>query len=110
MFMSPSATGMLKKGSPVPNVPFSVRSIRKQEISFLLENGGEEKKTADSIPDTDVTLQEALARNSALELTIKKQQALIDELEQKNRKLSSALLDLSSTLDKCAAHCRSFQK
>ena len=71
---------------------------------------GRRKKTADSIPDTDVTLQEALARNSALELTIKKQQALIDELEQKNRKLSSAHLDLSSTLDKCAAHCRSFQK
>ena len=32
---------------------------------------GRRKKTTDSIPDTDVTLQEALARNSALELKIK---------------------------------------
>lgn len=71
---------------------------------------GRRKKPAASVPDTDATLQEALARSSALELTIKKQQVLIDELEQKNRQLSSALVDLSSTLEQCAARCRSFQK
>lgn len=71
---------------------------------------GRSKKVQAPVSDTDVALQEALARNSELELTVKKQKVLIDELERKNRKLSSALSDLSSTLDKCTALCRSFQE
>ncbi|MGN0277708.1 MAG: hypothetical protein ACI4CZ_11020 [Hominisplanchenecus sp.] len=71
---------------------------------------GRSKKVQAPVSDTDVSLQETLARNSELERTVKKQKVLIDELERKNRKLSSALSDLSSTLDKCAALCRSFQK
>lgn len=70
---------------------------------------GRSKKVQAPVSDTDASLQEALARNSELELTVKKQKVLIDELERKNRKLSSALSDLSSTLDKCTAFCRSFQ-
>ncbi len=73
---------------------------------------GRGKKLPSTVPDTDtaLSLQEALARNSELELTVKKQQALIDGLERKNRKLSAALADLSSTLDRCASVCRSFQE
>lgn len=70
---------------------------------------GRRKKVQAPVSDTDISLQAALARNSELELTVKKQKVLIDELERKNRGLSSALSDLSSTLDNCTAFCRSFQ-